>query len=213
MDLRTGDEPGGLAGLQDIVAYAALGDQILVRRPSLKRHSLVAVFLAVVALSGCSAPEVPERVQPQTEQNPHTPPPVVTTPPATNDSVDVQRQREVWAAVVEEHRVEWIDALEASPNAESVDRMEFEDGALVLGVTSGWASEGRRADASWGIARDVRDLWTDAAWPEGVLREPVWHMDLVLTVDDLTYRCFGETMRQLAERRMERTDWEASCSG
>jgi hypothetical protein len=139
------------------------------------------------------------------------PSPESTPEQLTPEAIGEAEQRQAWAEVVEVERVKWINALEDSRDLESVDRLEFEDGALVLAVTSGWSSRDRRQEAAWAIVRDIRDLWTDASWPAEVLRDPVWHKELALTVDDLTYRCDGVTMRQVAERRMERTDWEAAC--
>ena len=107
--------------------------------------------------------------------------------------------------------MEWILGLEDTEDVESVDRLEFDGDALVVGITSGWASTESRQDAAWAIARELRVLWTDDAWPSEFPREPVWFMDLLLTVDDLRYDCTGEAMRQLAERRLERSEWEAAC--
>jgi hypothetical protein len=96
-------------------------------------------------------------------------------------------------------------------DVESVDRLEFEGGALVVGITSGWASSDTRRDAAWAVVRELRTLWTDDAWPSDIRREPVWFKNLTLIVDDIRYDCAGDTMRQLAERRLERAEWEAAC--
>jgi len=154
-----------------------------------------------------SPPAVPAPAPPPAS----APAPVPAPQPPTSSAIGEAEQRQVWGEVVEIERAKWINALEDSRDVESVDRLEFTDGALVLAVTSGWSSRDRRSEAAWAIVRDIRDLWTDASWPADVLRDPVWHKGLALTVDDLTYRCDGTTMRQVAERRMGRADWEAAC--
>ena len=120
-------------------------------------------------------------------------------------------QRNAWAFAVEENRSSWIMQIEELDEIETVDRLDFEDGALVLGVTSVWASDDLQRDSEWDVVRWARFIWSDASWPTDITRDPVWHMNLRLTVSNQAYDCPGDTMRSLAERRLERSEWETAC--
>ena len=166
---------------------------------------LLALAVSAAACSGASEPAI----APSPEATP-APAPEPEPEPDTS-SLNEDQQRVAWAAFVEAQRGEWIAGLEDTRDAESVDRLEFEGNALVVGVTSGWASSDTRQEAAWGLARELRVLWTDDVWPADLVRDPLWFKDLLLTVDDLRYECSGETMRQLAERRLDRSEWESAC--
>lgn len=192
-------------------------------RTSLLANRLSSVALLLVlstSVAACTGesetsvfqkPEVAPVPEPETAPVPQ--PETVPVPELAPEpsGIDEAEQRAVWADVVEAQRGEWVAALENTWDVESIDRLEFEGDALVVGVTSGWASPDRRQEAVWSIARELRVLWTDDTWPSDILRDPVWFKDLLLTVDQFRYICSGETMRQLAERRLERSQWEAAC--
>ena len=182
----------------------------------LAKRSVALMLVLSASAAACSvasepaispAPEATPAPAPQPETEPEPEP----EPEPEASSVDEDQQRVAWAGTVEAQRGEWIAGLEDTWDAESVDRLEFDGDALVVGITSCCRSSGGRQDAAWAIARELRVLWTDDAWPSDIPREPVWFKDLLLTVDDLRYECSGETMRQLAERRLERSEWEAAC--
>jgi len=176
----------------------------------MKWGAVISTMAALVV--GCATEPTSQEQALETNKVQPAPAPATSEMTVQSEALGEEQQRGVWAEVIEVQRIEWINNLEATDDVLSVDRLEFEDGTLVLGITSGWASSDSRQDAAWSVARDIRDLWSDLSWPNEIERDPVWHMDLVLTVDDLLYRCNGETMRSLAERRLERTEWETACA-
>lgn len=122
-------------------------------------------------------------------------------------------QQRAWASHVERRRDEWIAFIESSAYVQSVDRLEFADLTLIVAVSSSVSGDGWNRDVAWDIVRDLRDLWTEDAWPLDVGRNPVWHKALRLVANDLLFDCDGHTMRMLAERRLERSQWESACLG
>lgn len=122
-------------------------------------------------------------------------------------------QQRAWASHVERRRDEWIAFIESSFYVQSVDRLEFADLTLIVAVSSFVSGDSWNRDVAWDIVRDLRDLWTEDAWPLDVGRNPVWHKALRLVANDLVFDCDGHTMRLLAERRLERSQWESACLG
>jgi hypothetical protein len=115
-----------------------------------------------------------------------------------------------------------IDALESlDTDVESVDSMVMEGGTfgggtepltLVVGVTSGWATDELQADAAWGITRVLAVLWQpDGTWMAGGLGEGWVWPGLHLTVSGIEVECDDAFMRLLADQRASQADWEAEC--
>jgi hypothetical protein len=131
---------------------------------------------------------------------------------------DARDQQIGFALTLEVARDLLAEDIERSRDADSVDRLEYvidldddTQAALFVSVTSGWAGDDRQRDAAWSIVRSLTFLWDNAFWAN-MEREPLWWPNLDLTVDSHRYECDGETMRELAERRLDRAGWEAACS-
>jgi hypothetical protein len=129
------------------------------------------------------------------------------------DEIDELYQQIIFADTFEEVRSDLILDLEAGMDVESVDRIEYltEDETFVLSVTSEWAGDDSQREAAWGIARHLAQFWSDDFW-HNVAREPEWNPAFDLTVDSHGYSCAGEVMRDLADRRVDRSGWEQACS-
>lgn len=175
---------------------------------------LSAIFDSILAEPDADAASEPvSGVDRLREPGGGTPSPAV---PAT--VVDAAGQSAIFEFAFEGARSEIVDVLEASRDAESVDRVEAvtasgdpEDLAVYLAVTSGWRVEGTQRDSAWSIARAISYFWSDDYW-NIERREPIWWPALDLTVDVHRYECSGETMALLADRRLDRAGWESACS-
>lgn len=62
--------------------------------------------------------------------------------------MDEEDQRNAWAFAVEENRNSWIVQIEDIDYIETLDRLDFEDGALVIAGTSIFLTEERRRDVA-----------------------------------------------------------------
>lgn len=139
-----------------------------------------------------------------------TPTPTPTPVPEEPEPLDEDEQREIFAASFEADRDTFADTLEETIDVETVDLIAFSDGTVQLGVTSTWAADDNIREGAWGTAREMAFLWSDDYWPNDP-REPEWWPDLSMSVSQFSYECAGETMRNLAERRLDRSGWEAAC--
>lgn len=106
--------------------------------------------------------------------------------------------------------------LETSSEIESVDVMTYDDESETVRVvvSSVYSTEDRLRSVAWDVARamtvaafDHREgLWGSLDF------DVAWLPDFHLDVNELTYRCAGETMSRIAARDVSRSEWEAACS-
>lgn len=153
-----------------------------------------------------------EEVTEEITEEPTTPEPEPTTEPEpTETPLTEGQQRDLFVTTFEGMRTDLADALEDTIDVETVDRIEVDgDGNVILGITSTWASSDNQREGAWGTGREMAYLWSDDFWVDDE-RDPVWWPSLSMTVSEHSYNCSGETMRDLAERRLDRDGWESSC--
>jgi len=103
-----------------------------------------------------------------------------------------------------------IEVLRDMTVIESVDQYVYDadSGTVVVGLTPAFDfDEGVRDDA-WSVMRAFAVLYDEDAWldPE---RRFVPALDVEISTAH--YRCDGEVMMALADARLSRADWEATC--
>lgn len=107
-------------------------------------------------------------------------------------------------------RSELIDVLESDRNVQSVDRFEYDpaQGAVILAVTSTWASPDNQDEGAWELTRAMAALWEPT---NGLWHDPTWSPALQLVNSGRYRNCTGEFMVLLADRRASQADWRANC--
>lgn len=123
---------------------------------------------------------------------------------------DAGMQESIFEGTLEGSRDDIIRNMESI--VESVDRFEYDvDGdAVIVDSTSGYGTEEYISEEAWELTRHLAQLWSEDFWDD-VNRTEDWFPALHLSVDNLIYRCPGDVMDRLADRRLSRSDWEQSC--
>lgn len=134
-----------------------------------------------------------------------------TTAPTTTTTAPPPTEAEkkaAWAAAFEQIRTATADTLQSKASLQSVDRIEFDQGSgtVVIAVTTGYRTDEIIRDKAWEITGGMLAFWQDPSD-----RLPDYSPAFRLVADQLTYSCSGDFMRQLADRRAGRNEWQSAC--
>lgn len=140
-----------------------------------------------------------------------TPEPTATpTPEPLSPEEEIEIAQVAFGIVFEDTRTALIEVLADDINVQSVDRYEWdaELGAVVVDITSGWASPDNQVDGAWELTRAFAQLWAPA---DGAWHQDVWTPDFRLTNSGTVYACPAEFMVALGDVRASRADWQSTC--
>ncbi len=167
------------------------------------------------------APEEEPTAEPSAEPS-EEPPPLASEAEVEEEPEEVVESEEeyelteedmrtvVFPIVFESNRDAVIDVLEDNFVVESVDRYVYdgESGTVLVSITPAFDyDEGVRDDA-WEIMRGFAEFYNEDSWVEPT-RTFIPSLDV--DISTANYRCDAETMIGIAESRVSRSDWEASC--
>lgn len=133
-----------------------------------------------------------------------------TAAPTTTSPPTPEEVKAAFPGVFDSHRKALLDALGNDENIQSVDRFEYDEktGAVVLAVTSRWASPDNQDQGAWEITRSAASLWEPG---KGVWYSAVWAPSFQLVNSGRYRNCSGEFMVKLADARASQGDWTKSC--
>lgn len=157
------------------------------------------LLLAFVLLAGCSGDSdeaAPTTASPTTERA------------TTTNTLSPELMRAGFAASFETTRQDLAEEVEDQFFVEvtSVDKMAYEDDAVVVAVSSRYSSQDMRAGLAWEITQHLRTIWeVDALTEESA-------PNLMLSVDTARFDCPGSFMLRLADRSAAEADWRSACS-
>lgn len=175
--------------------------------------SLVGIGLVVLLARSPSPPEeaavetVPTTTTTTTRRTTTSRRPVTTTVPPT---VPEEVQRAAFVRVFEDVRSDVIAALKDNTDLQSVDRVEFDPAidTILLAVTSQYSTEEINNDVAWEITAAFGPFWAE----DGMTSAVEFPVAFNLSVSNLTFTCPGDFMTRLADHRVARSDWVATCS-
>ena len=137
-----------------------------------------------------------------------------TIAPTTTTTLTAEQirggSREEFIQAFEQSRVDVASALEDQRDIETVDKFVFDASteAIILDVTSTWASADNQEDGAWTVTRSFAQFWE----PED---GGYWHADylpaLTFVNSGTLYSCSGEFMVRLASLSAGRDDWKREC--
>ncbi|MDZ7673740.1 MAG: hypothetical protein U5K30_01515 [Acidimicrobiales bacterium] len=98
----------------------------------------------------------------------------------------------------EENRLDLADTLGSSTtDVETADRLVFENGTVVIEVTSTWASPDNQHDGAWTLTKALSQFWE----PDGIWYQDAFDTAFQLVNSGRTYTCAGEFMVQTGQPR------------
>lgn len=136
-----------------------------------------------------------------------------TEPPTTTTTLSPEEERSIavlaMQTVFEENRASLAETLGGLTDVETVDRLVFENEAVVVDVTSGWASPDNQHDGAWTIMKAMAQLWEP---DEGTWWQEQFVPNFQFVNSGRVYTCSGDFMVQMATLAAGRDQWEMTCA-